>query len=160
MNVLPTHKWDILRYVGCALPQLTAIQKRILREQLDQRYCPVCGEYMYNPYRLRSIRHYHHLIRKHRFIPLFQKRILIHVHNQLVEWTRRFPQVMRLLISEKNLAFSPPQFVHRIPAVRMWTIDEWNLLYPILPIWKDGCSKRLNGPHPVDCLYTPNLLVV
>lgn len=67
---------------------------------------------------------------------------------------------MRLLLSENDMVFCPPQFIHRIPAVRMWTMDEWNHLYPTLPIWKEDCSQRIKDTYPVDCLYTPDLLVL
>ena len=163
MRVMPRHKWEILQYLGCALPKLSALQKGMIREQLDRRYCSHCGEYIYNPFRRRNIRHFHHLHRKHRFVPLLQQRVFIHAHTQLVEWTRRFPHVMRLLISETDLSFYrgfQPQYVHRLCAVRMWTVDEWNTLYPTLPIGREDCLQRIKRTDHIDCLYTPDLVLI
>lgn len=163
MKIISRHKWDIVGYVGSALPKLSTLQKEMLRKQLEERYCPTCGEYIYNPFRKRKIRHYHHLRRKHKFVPILQQRVHVHPRHQLVEWTRQFPHVMRLLISEKDLLFYrnvKPYFIHRIPVVRMWTIDEWNSLYPTIPIWKDDCVQRVQSIRHLDYLYTPDLMIV
>lgn len=163
MKVIPRYQWKILQYIGCAFPQLSALQKEMIRKQLEERYCPECGEYIYNPFRRRKIRHFHHLRKKHRFVPLLEKRILIHPHNQLVEWTRHFPKVMKLLILERDVFFYKsfkPQFIHRIPAVRMWTIDEWNTLHPTIYIWKHDCIQRIQYTKHIDCLFTPDLIIV
>ena len=162
-EVKPIHKWHILQYIGCALPQLSSLQKEMIRKQLQDRYCPECGEYIYNPFRRRKIRHLHHLQKKKKFVPLLQKRVFIYPHNQLVEWTRHFPNVMKLLISEKDLFFYKsfkPQFIHRIPAVRMWTIDEWNTLHPTIYIWKHDCIQRIQYTKHIDCLFTPDLMII
>lgn len=72
---------------------------------------------------------------------------------------------MRLILSEKDLFFYndtiKPQFIHRIPAVRMWTIDEWNILHPHVHIKKEDNYKRLaHSPNnKLDLLYTPELVV-
>lgn len=163
MEIIPRHKYNVLQYLGSAYPKLSIFQKEIIRKQLDERYCSFCGEYIYNPYRRRRIRHYHHLRKKAKFVPLIRQRLSIHPRNQLVEWTRRFPNVMRLLTSEKQLLYyqgCKPHFVHRIPAVHMWTIDEWNLLYPTIFIWKHDGSQRIGYTNYLDYLFTPDLVVV
>lgn len=161
MKIVPHHRWKVIRYIGCALPVLSAFQHEIIRKQLDERYCPHCGEYIYNPFRRRKIRHYHHLKKKHQFVPLVEQRLVIHPQHFLVEWRRRFPDVMKLILTEKEMFFYnhiKPQFIHRIPALRMWTIDEWNTLNPTLYIWKtDGLTKiKLTPDHEI--LYTPDLV--
>lgn len=163
MKVIPRHKWNILDYIGSVLPPLSALQKEMIRKQLEERYCPECGEYIYNPFRRRKIQHFHHLQKKHKFVPLLQKRVLIHPHNQLVEWTRHFPKVMKLMTLERDIFFYKnfkPQFIHRIPAVRMWTIDEWNTLHPTIYIWKEDCIQRIQYTKDMDCLFTPDLIIV
>jgi len=165
MNVINYHRWNILKFVGCALPTLSTLQKEIIRKQLNERYCPTCGEYIYNPFRKRKIKHYHSL-RNHKFTYIIQKRLLIHPHNQLVEWTRHFPNVMKLIVADADLFFyndSKPRFVHRIQSVRMWTIDEWNNLYPSsFYIWKNDLLQRINTDRlkGVDFLWVPDLVVV
>ena len=162
MNMIQRHKWNIVRYFGCALPVLTTFQKEIVRKQLEERYCPKCGEYIYNPFRQRKIRHYHHALPRYRFNTLPQKRLLIHARHQLVEWTRHFPRVMRLIISEDDLFFYrgiKPHFVHRIPSLRMWTIDEWNTLHPDIPIFKYDCLRRIQHPINLDVLWSPDLVL-
>lgn len=160
----PRHKWNIIKYVGCALPNLSAFQKSIIRKQLNERYCPECGEYIYNPFNKRKIRHYHHLRTKHKFNAIAHERLRIYPHNQLVEWTRRSPFVMKLITSEEELVFyrgAKPRFVHRIPSLRMWTIDEWNILHPSIYIWKDECFQRLSDKNNgVDFLWTPDLVLL
>lgn len=155
------HKWMVLDYIGGALPPLTLLQKTIIRKQLDERYCPQCGEYIYNPYRKRNIRHYHHLHTKLKFEHLFNERILVHPQSKLVEWRRKFPNVMKLIISEKDLYFYniiKPQFIHRIPALKMWTIEEWNITYPTISIEKeDGLTRFYYKGH--NTLFTPDLIM-
>lgn len=162
--MIPRHKWNIIKYIGCAVPKLSALQKVIIRKQLNERYCPECGEYIYNPFSRRKIRHYHHLRVKHKFTPLAQERLRIYPSNQLVEWTRRSPHVMKLMLSQEDLVFCrglKPRFIHRIPAVRMWTIDEWNILHPSVHIWKHDCLQRIkNLDGHVDLLWAPDLLVL
>lgn len=161
--MISRHKWNILQYVGSAIPEMTALQKQMIRKQLEERYCPQCGEYIYNPFRRRKIRHFHHLRKKHKFTPLLQERIHIHCHHQLVEWKRRFPHVMRLLIVEKDLFFyknMKPYFVHRIPALRMWTVEEWNTLHPTIYIWKDAGIQQLVSLRLTNLMYTPDLMIV
>lgn len=160
-DITPRHKWNIIRYLGCPSPMLSAFQKKMLRKQLDERYCPRCGEYIYNPFNKRKIRHYHNPRLKHKFLPLLQERLLVHPRNQLVEWTRKFPHVMRLIISEDELLSyknTRPQFIHRTPSARMWTIEEWNLLYPDVYIWKDDCIQRIRHPTHLDVLWLPDLV--
>lgn len=166
-KLVTRHKWMVLDYIGCAVPPLTSLQKSMIRKQLEERYCPHCGEYIYNPYKKRKIKHYHHSLYKkvESWKHPFYQRIAIYPQCQFVEWQRRFPHVMRLMISDRDLFFYhaiKPQFIHRIPAVRMWSIDEWNLLYPHLPIKKDDGYKRLcstSFPISLDFFYTPNLAV-
>lgn len=156
------HKWNILRYIGTALPRLTALQKELIRNQLNTRYCPECGEYIYNPFKRRRIRHYHRLLRLNKYQRISQQRITIHPNHQLVEWTRRNPLVLKLMINDDDICFynnMKPRFIHRIPAVRMWTIDEWNILYPNHYIWKTDCLKRLGTLTGTDPLWTPDLVV-
>lgn len=164
--LITRHKWMILDYIGCCLPVLTNLQKAIIRQQLEERYCPHCGEYIYNPYKRRTIKHYHHSIyKKLKGKHLFYERMVVHPQSQLVEWTRRFPHVMRLVISERDYFFynvMKPQFIHRIPALRMWTIGEWNLLYPEIPIKKDDVYKSITHSTKgdnLDYLYTPHLVL-
>ena len=153
------HKWEIIAYTGSPLPALTALQKSMLRKQLDDRYCCRCGEYIYNPYRRRKIRHYH--FDNKRSVPLIYKRIVVHPRIGFVEWVRRFPRVMRLIVSPDDMAFfnAKPIFVRRIPAVRMWTIDEWNTLYPGLVIPNEDGLKTIRHRKWVDMIQTPDLLV-
>lgn len=161
-RILPRHKWNILRYVGCALPPLTGIQREIIRNQLSTRYCPECGEYIYNPFKRRRIRHYHRLLRVNKYQNISHQRIIIHPNHQLVEWTRRNPSVMKLLINDDDIYFynnMKPCFIHRIPAVRMWTIDEWNTLYPNYAISKTDCLKRLGLLCGTDPLWTPDVVI-
>lgn len=161
-NLVPRHKWEILSFIGSPFPILTAIQKEVLRKQLDQKYCRRCGEYIYNPYRKRKLRHYHHMGYTIRSKPLLQERLLIHPRSHLVEWRRRFPNVMRLIISESDMFFYNilrPKFVHRIPSLRMWTIDEWNISYPNIMIQEDAGMKRLVNLPMMDTLYTPTLVL-
>jgi len=165
MNDATTHnKWNIIKFVGCPLPTLSTFQKEIIRKQLNERYCSTCGEYIYNPFRKRKIKHYHLLRNHHKFTPLIQKRLLIHPRHQLVEWTRHFPNVMKLIVSGADLYFYnkyKPQFVRRIPSVRMWSIEEWNNLCPSsFYIWKDDFLQRINTDRlkSVDYLWVPDLV--
>lgn len=164
MNIANRHKWNILKFIGCKLPALSTLQKEIIRKQLDERYCSICGEYIYNPFRKRKIKHYHS-IHNEKFTPLVQKRLLIHPHTQLVEWTRYFPNVMKLIVSDADLFFYnnlKPVFIHRIPSVRMWTIEEWNDLYPSsFYIWKQDFVQRINSSRlkKIDFLWTPDLVL-
>lgn len=162
MDVIPRHKWEILRYMGPPLPVLTALQKGVLRKQLEEKYCHRCGEYIYNPYRRRKIRHYHHRLSKARCQPLLKERLLLHTQSRLVEWTRRFHNVMRLVITPQDMDFYKtrmPRFLHRIPALRMWTMEEWNLLHPDIPVRVEDGLRRLVHNPPVDLLHTPNLVL-
>lgn len=163
MDILPRHKWEIIRFMGCPFPKLACFQKEIIRKQLEERYCSRCGEYIYNPYAKRKIRHYH-TYRKYKYTPLFMKRIKIHPKTQLVEWTRHFPHVMRLLHSSADIVFygaTKPRFSQRIPSLRMWSIDEWNLTYPTMSIWKEDALLGYSARNRVvDVLMTPNLLIV
>lgn len=162
-DIIPRHKWNILGYIGSPFHNLTALQKNVLRKQLNEKYCHCCGEYIYNPYRKRKIRHYHHHRYTVRYKPILYERILIYPQTQLVEWTRRFPHVMRLVLSEKDMFFYNnfrSRFVHRIPSLRMWTIDEWNTIYPDAEIDADDCLKKLiNHRTTMDIMHTPSLVL-
>lgn len=161
-TMIPRRKWNILQYIGCPLPVLTAFQKTIIRQQLDQRYCPECGEYIYNPYRKRKIVHHHSRRRKFNYEPLMKQRILIHSKIQIVEWRRRFPRVMRLITSERDMMFynnMKPHFIRRIPALRVWSVDEWNIDYPEFFIYKEDRFITLMCSPPKDVLQTPHLLL-
>lgn len=160
MNTLTTRdKWEVVAYTGPPLPVLTGLQKSIVRKQLDERYCHRCGEYIYNPYRRRRVRHYH--FHGKRPVPLLYKRVVVHPRIGFVEWVRRFPNVMRLMVSPEDMSFfnARPVFVRRIPALRMWTIDEWNACHPALAIPNEDGLKTIRKREWVDMLHTPDLAV-
>lgn len=164
MDVISRHKWKIIRYIGSPIPVLSSLQKTTIHKQLDKKYCHQCGEYIYNPYRKRKIRHYHNYHRcSHHYKPLMSERIVIHNRSHLVEWTRRFPNVMRLIISTEDIVFYnniPQYFVHRIPALRMWTIEEWNMNYPEIRIQtEDGLRRLLPHNFPSDPMFIPSLVL-
>lgn len=157
------NKWNIVRYIGPVLPKLSGLQNCIIRKQLTERYCHLCGEYIYNPYHNRQVKHYHHLKYHYKYTPLFEKRVLIHPQSQLVEWTRRFHKVLRLLITESDIIFykgMKPQFTRRIPSIRMWTINEWNDIHPNIRIFKtDGMTKftKQSYHNDIDTFWIPDL---
>lgn len=160
MKMLTTrHKWEVIAYTGSPWPVLSGLEKSIIRKQLDERYCPRCGEYIYNPYRGRKVRHYH--FHGKRPVPLLYKRVVVHPRVGFVEWARRFPRVMRLVVSPRDMTYfnSKPIFVRRIPALRMWTIDEWNATYPDLAIPDEDGLKTIRKREWVDMLHTPDLAV-
>lgn len=160
MNTLTTRqKWEVVAYTGSPWPVLSALQKTIIRKQLDERYCARCGEYIYNPYRGRKVRHYHFHSKKPE--PLLYKRVVVHPRMGFVEWQRRFPRVMRLVVSPHDLTYhhGKPIFVRRIPALRMWTVDEWNTSYPGIAVPNEDGLKTIKKREWVDMLHTPDLAV-
>lgn len=163
METIPRHKWNIIRYMGCPLPDLTSLQKSFIRKQLNDRYCPICGEYIYNPFQRRKIRHYHYRQGyKFKYIPILCERLVMYPSVQLVEWTRRFPNVMRLIISEKDMYFYntvKPRYTHRIPAMRLWTMEEWNLMHPEVPLRPEDGLKRIVSTTKCDPMFTPGLAI-
>lgn len=162
-TIIPRHKWNILRCLGCFLPRLTCIQRTFIRKQLKERYCATCGEYIYNPFKRRKIRHYHyHQGYKYKYIPILCERLVLYPSIQLVEWTRRFPNVMRLIISEKDMYFyntMKPRYTHRIPAMRLWSMEEWNLMHPDIPLRADTGMKRIVQSPTHDPMFTPGLVI-
>lgn len=159
INILPRHIWDVIRFMGCPWPKLCGFQKEVIRKQLDERYCSRCGEYMYNPFTKRKIRHYHH---PRKYINLLTRRLRIHPRTHLVEWTRHFPRVMRIIHSSTDIFFYgavKPRFSKRIPSLRMWSIDEWNVMYPKLYIQEEEGLLRYSKPKGgMDILLTPDLI--
>ena len=127
---------------------LDAPMKKI-RKHLDRHYCRVCGEYMFPLFRDRDMRHIHILKYRTRYIPLANQRLNFHHRLGLVEWERRFPRVMRLPTVNTEAGRS-----HRIPALRLWTLIEWNMLYPHL---RNKYSKRI---ATISSVFIPNMLSI
>lgn len=161
-TIIPRHKWNILQYMQGALPNLSCLQKKLIRKQLNERYCATCGEYIYNPFKRRKIRHYHyHQGYKYKYIPIICERLVLYPSTQLVEWTRRFPNVMKLAISEKDIYFYDtikPRYTHRIPAMRLWTMEEWNLIHPDIQLRPEDGMKRIDRTT-CDPMFTPGLAI-
>jgi hypothetical protein len=122
---------NMIQYLGTL--QLHPLMSMI-RAHLDRNYCDVCGEYIYNPFFDRRIRHFHSKRYRKRYIPLLQQRLRFYNHHMMVEFERRFPRVMRLPLEEDEEDEDTPLFQRaaRIPALQLWTLEEWNLLYPSL----------------------------
>jgi len=158
-NTIRNNRWAIIDYMGCPLPKLTMIQIIALKTQLRGRYCERCGEYIFNPYPQRKIKHYH--VGKHfKYQPIIKKRILIHPNLHLVEWERRFPRVMRFNLSPEEIFYGSMKSSFRILAHRMWSVDEWNIHYPDTPIRLVDGFNRFNLTKPLhNILMTPNLVV-
>jgi len=94
------------------------------------------------------MRHIHITKYRTRYIPLANQRLHFHHRLGLIEWERRFPRVMRMPTTIKDAGRS-----HRIPALRLWTLIEWNMLYPHM---RNKGSKRIATMSPV--LFIPNML--
>jgi len=119
---------NLIQYLGKL--QLHPLMSMI-RMHLDRNYCDVCGEYIYNPFFDRRIRHFHSRRYRQRHIPLLQQRLRIYNNHMMVEFERRFPRVMTLPLEEdedEDILFL--RRAARIPALQLWTLEEWNLLYP------------------------------
>lgn len=126
--IVPHLRSKMIHYLGVlSLPALMPA----IRAHLDCRYCGVCGEYLYNPFPEREIRHWHYPCHRQRYLPLLEGRIRFHHDLMMVEWERRFPRVMRFPLAQGGVLGN--RRAVRIPSLQLWSLDEWNLLYSWLP---------------------------
>ena len=124
----------VMSFIGYSL--LFPENWKEFRKHLNQRYCNICGEYIFCS---REIHTHHHPFYKNEFQPLLLKRIKIHRSMSLVELQRTNPKVY--YFPKKNELY--PRCSNRIPALFLWTIDEWNQQYPDLTIRKDENYQKL-----------------
>lgn len=118
---------------------------RKFRIHLDRHYCKKCGEYMSSAYPYRElIPHNHHYL-KPKFFPLAFKRIKIHPKLKLVEWERHFPSVCKFPIGMYRYTLPRRS---RIPAFHLWTIQEWNMIYPELRLDPSDRYNRIIDVPP------------
>jgi len=133
-----TFKTDLIHWIGCALPLPCPCIRFAIQSHLKTHYCRVCGEYLkYNSGQRKPVIHLHdrdgkmRWNRKEMYVPPLLQHIHINSDLMIIEWKRRFPQVKRLPIHE--VITTNPSYVSipkRIQSIRLWHIDEWNLLYP------------------------------
>lgn len=118
-----------------------------IRAHLDRHYCARCGEYMFCSDPERTIRHGHHgRRRRYKIQSMLMTRILFHHDLGVVEWERRFPRVGRLPHATGRAA--------RIPALRLWTREEWDLSYPMMTCKKNEFFTRLRETS-LDPMFVP-----
>lgn len=132
----------ILDYIGkeeCLVIQ-PAFYKKI-RKHLDTHYCAQCGEYMFSRFSSRKLIPHHHHFSKPCFSPIAIRRLKIHPKLRFVEWERYFPSVCSFPVHVNNARVPPRRM--RIPAFHLWTIDEWNIMYPELYLNPDDPYHRL-----------------
>lgn len=145
-----------LSLLGGALPVIPLWLMQHVRNHLDQHYCSTCGEYIYNPYVRRKIRHYHAIKYRQRYNPILNQRLLIRPQSRMIEWTRRFPHVLRLVLSMKQISSGHTKILpRRTMSCRLWTIQEWNLFYPSLLVRETGLLHL--DKHDPDILFVPDI---
>lgn len=109
----------------------------LYRKHLEEHYCSCCGKYKYfchPPSSKRIIPMHHHDFYKKNFeIPLIKK-IKIHPKLSLVELQREYSDVCMFPHKMFNYNTRPGR---RIKALAIWTIQEWNDLYPEINIRED-----------------------
>ena len=143
-------KIDLIHWLGCALPLPCPCIRLTIRNHLKTHYCRVCGEYLkYNKGQRKPVIHLHDYggkmkwNRREMYVPPLLRHIHINPDLMIFEWRRRFHEMKRLPIHEctsiNSLYVSIPK---RIQSIRLWHIDEWNLLYPEFSI-----SLKDKTPH-------------
>jgi len=131
--------------------------RRHIRRHLCENYCSQCGEYIYNPFTRRKIRHYH-AKKFQKYNSLCIQRLRIYPKLYMVEWERRFPNVMRLMLTKEELMLGITKVrARRIQSCRIWTIDEWNTYNPSLTISYSYGMRRLPPNDICDILFVPDL---
>jgi len=137
------YRSQLIHLIGGALPVLCPIVQDAIRTHLNANYCSVCGEYLkYNILRKKPLRHLHdnykkRIIRKEKYIPLFLRRFHVNLELMTIEWRRHFHHIQKLPLLQCWSEQYPYHYItmpSKIQALRIWNIDEWNLLYPELAI--------------------------
>lgn len=147
-DTIGNYRWIIINYLGPKLPVVDKFMKEKIHQHLKEHYCKNCGEYIYNPYTSRHIHHYHSR-HYYKYIPIMKERIRVHNRLQIVEWLRKFPKVLRIM-EGKILS-------RRIPSCRVWSITEWNMLYPCLYINEYNYGITTFNKHISDILFVPHI---
>jgi hypothetical protein len=111
-----------------------------IRPHLDKHYCKVCGNYQFFSFARKDIKPHNHFFYKNNFTPILQQRLKIHRSLCLIELERYFSRVCYLPLEKYNFSASPSK---RIPSLSLWTIDEWNLMFPEMFIRKDDNFHRM-----------------
>lgn len=159
-ELLVTSRWRVLSFLGNGLPDIPYWLSFHIRNHLHEHYCHQCGEYIYNPHPNRRVRHYHYSYRE-RFNYLMYERVHVHHKSQLMEWTRHFPRVLRLILTRDEIEYGMIKVrSNRMLAYRLWSIDEWNMFYPLYSVKNDG-MVRLSPERSIlltNVLFTPDLI--
>lgn len=120
---------------------------RLIQEHIYHRYCRICGEYLYSPCIDRPVHQHNHIFYKKTFLPKLIERIKIHQKIGWVELQRsKNTKVLRFPDKHGRALKS-----RRIPALALWTIDEWNQKFPEL---------KINRSHNYTCIIgIPDFLI-
>lgn len=110
-----------------------------IRDHIYHRYCRNCGEYLYSPCIDRPVHQHKHMFYKKKFVPKLMERIKIHHMIGLVE-LERWKNVRVLRFPDK---YGRALKSTRIPALGLWSIDEWNQQYPQLRILREKNNTRI-----------------
>ena len=127
-----------------------------IRPHLEKHYCKTCGNYQFFSFTQRDVKQHNHTFYKNKFLPILQQRLKIHRNLCLIELERYFSRVCYLPMEKNNYSPLPSK---RIPALSLWTIDEWNLVFPEMFIRREDNYNRLVdtpsflGENP---LFIPN----
>lgn len=152
----------LMSMLGSKFPPIPSWLFGHIRRHLDEHYCQRCGEYIYNPYTRRKIRHYHSSQYQQRYHPILYKRLVIRPQSHMVEWTRHFPHVLRLVLSKDEIRVGLCKILSkRIMAYRLWSVEEWNLFYPSLNVGEAGLvclsETTTKSKKDQDVLFVPDI---
>jgi hypothetical protein len=161
-EIIMVARWRTISFLGNNMPEIPYWLKGYIRNHLNQHYCEKCGEYIYNPYPNRIVRHYHY--HTQRYNTILYNRIIVHSSSSMLEWGRRFPRVLRLMLSKQEIEAGITKVrANRMLASRMWTTNEWNLLYPQHRVDHIGSTKLTVPPKELalldDTLFTPDIVL-
>lgn len=137
----------ILSFLKEGFPIPEKKEQYMIQKHLDKHYCSICGEYIYSHFPQRENFHHHHAYYPRKFESTFMKRVKIFPKLNVVVLERLNPNVG--LLPKKNMNYISIRS-KKLVSLRIWSIDEWNAIYPVAFIHIDQNYSRF--------IHKPSLL--